>query len=132
MLTGLGMLGCALMAGDGVITPAISVLSALRLLPDGMLSQSTQVFLTVLILFFLFVVQQKGSQVIGNVAGPIMVLWFLTIGLFGLCSLTLQGDVAREVLSALSPAWVIGFWTRGRFTGYLAWRALAGVVLCVT
>jgi len=129
----LGMVGCALMLGDGVITPAISVLSALRLLPPGLVSQTWQIVLAIVVLVCLFAVQRHGSALIGAVAGPVMVAWFLLIGAFGTYNLiTVDEIIVREIIVSLNPACLLDFWTTGRFTGVYAWRALAGVVLCVT
>lgn len=131
-VTILGMLGCAALIGDGVVTPAISVLSALELLPEGLMCQGWKVFLSIIILFYIFSFQRYGSSVIGELAGPIMVCWFVTMGMFGFNSLLKNPQATWEICEAFNPVYLIEFFTKGRFTGFLAFKALAGVVLCIT
>ena len=81
LLICLGVFGAALLYGDGMITPAISVLSAI----EGLKLDAPQlalmvVPLSVAILFCLFLVQRKGTTFIGNIFGPVMLLWFVAIG----------------------------------------------------
>jgi KUP system potassium uptake protein len=95
-----GLIGAALLYGDGVITPAISVLSAV----EGLKVDSPQlapmvVPFSLLILIGLFLVQRKGTGFIGNIFGPVMLLWFATIGVLGLCGIFR----APAILAALSP-----------------------------
>ena len=122
----LGLFGAALLYGDGVITPAISVLSAV----EG-LNVATRAFepvvvpATIVILVGLFVVQSRGTGGIGRVFGPIMLIWFSTIALLGAV------EVAKHpgVLSALNPAHAVGFLAHG---GWHSFFILGSVVLCVT
>jgi KUP system potassium uptake protein len=99
-----GLIGAALLYGDGVITPAISVLSAV----EGLKIHAPQlapvvVPISVAILVGLFLVQRKGTSFIGNIFGPVMLLWFVTIGLLGLLGLIGKPGI----LSALSPHYAL-------------------------
>ena len=126
VLTGMGLLGAALIYGDGVITPAISVLSAL----EGV-NVATPAFkpyimpAAVVILVALFTAQRFGTSKIGATFGPIMVVWFLTIALLGL------SGVLREprVLLALNPWIGLNFLFHSGVAGPLI---LGGVFLCTT
>ena len=80
-----GVLGAALLYGDGAITPAISVLSALEGLKIPMPAIAPYIVaLSALVLVGLFALQSQGSERIGKLFGPIMTVWFVTIGLLGL------------------------------------------------
>jgi KUP system potassium uptake protein len=106
-----GLVGAALLYGDGVITPAISVLSAVEGLKlDAPQLTPAVVPLSIAILFGLFAVQRHGTTTIGNVFGPIMLVWFGAIGLLGL------GGIARApgVLAAISPTYAVGYLVLGR------------------
>jgi KUP system potassium uptake protein len=95
-----GLIGAALLYGDGVITPAISVLSAvegLRIDAPGL--APIVVPITVAILVGLFLVQHKGTEFIGNIFGPVMLVWFVAIGLLGLIGIMR----APGILAAISP-----------------------------
>jgi KUP system potassium uptake protein len=95
-----GLIGAALLYGDGVITPAISVLSAVEGLKlDAPQLTPVVVPISVAILLGLFLVQRKGTAFIGSIFGPVMLLWFVVIGVLGL-----RGIIgAPSILSALSP-----------------------------
>jgi len=95
-----GLIGAALLYGDGVITPAISVLSAVEGLKlDAPQLAPVVVPISIAILVGLFLVQRKGTTFIGNMFGPVMLIWFIAIGLLGL-----RGIIgAPGILSALSP-----------------------------
>ncbi|KAJ1623302.1 potassium transporter-domain-containing protein [Pavlovales sp. CCMP2436] len=129
-VTLLAMLGCSLLIGDGAITPAMSVLGALEGLPVG--SEKVRSTLAVCVLLLLFSMQKHGSALIGRFAGPVMVLWFLTIGALGVWNCASHPEVAVRVLRALNPRYLVEFWLRGAYRGADAWRSLGGVVLCVT
>src|SRR6267143_1554125 len=89
-----GLIGAALLYGDGVITPAISVLSAVEGLKlDAPQLAPVVVPISIAILVGLFLVQRKGTAFIGNIFGPVMLMWFAAIGLLGL----------RGILHAASP-----------------------------
>jgi KUP system potassium uptake protein len=121
-----GLFGAALIYGDGAITPAISVLSALEGLDIVMPSVAPYVLpAAVLILVALFVIQPQGTARIGAAFGPVMTLWFVAIGLLGIWG------IARHpgVLVAIDPRYGLGYlFTHGRH-GFLV---LGGVFLCVT
>jgi KUP system potassium uptake protein len=96
----IGLVGAALLYGDGVITPAISVLSAVEgLKVDAPGLTPVIVPLSIIILVCLFLVQSKGTAFIGNIFGPLMLLWFIVIGAFGI-----RGIIAAPaILEAVSP-----------------------------
>jgi KUP system potassium uptake protein len=122
----LGIFGTALFFGDGVLTPAISVLSAVEGL--GVVAPQLEhavVPATICVLLALFAVQRKGVAKMGRWFGPVTVVWFLAIGAVGIWQLAQN----PQVLAALSPTWAIGFFVRH---GVLAWLALGAVVLAVT
>jgi KUP system potassium uptake protein len=125
-VAGMVIFGAALLYGDGVITPAISVLSAVEGLAVGTTRLSPVVVpLTVAILFGLFWVQKRGTAKIGGVFGPIMVLWFLTLAVLG----TVQIVRYPAVLAAIHPAHAISFFAHHGWYGFLV---LGSVVLVIT
>ncbi len=125
-VVGIGILGAALLYGDGAITPAISVLSALEGLKLPLPGLEPLVLpLTVVILLALFAFQRKGTAVIGKFFGPIMVLWFLTIALLGLASIVSH----PAVLKGLWPGYAIHYLTNHGFAGF---SVLGAVFLCAT
>ena len=122
----LGLLGAALFYGDGVITPAISVLSAV----EGLKVAAPQleqwiVPLTIIILLVLFVVQSRGTAQVGAVFGPVMLLWFGTIAVLGAKEIVDK----PHILLALNPYYGLEFFLRNGGHGFLA---LGGVVLAIT
>jgi len=126
----LGLLGAALFYGDAVITPAISVLSAiegLRTIPSLGHSVDTGVVMTisVAILLALFLVQSRGTAKVGAFFGPIMLLWFAVILALGVTHLL---DDPR-VFFSLNPVYGIEFLVRH---GFVAFLVLGSVFLCVT
>ncbi|MCL1980610.1 MAG: potassium transporter Kup [Proteobacteria bacterium] len=126
ILTILTAAGASLLYGDGVITPAISVLSAIEGI--NMATDAAAHFvvpLTCLILATLFFCQRHGTAVIGKVFGPVMVVWFATLGLLGLLAIIKQ----PMVLSALNPVHVITYFAANHLHGTVS---LASVVLCIT
>ncbi|EGD53753.1 potassium transporter [Gordonia neofelifaecis NRRL B-59395] len=125
-LSALGILGAALFLGDSIITPAISVLSAvegLKVINPEL--HSWVVPLTALIVFVLFLAQRFGSGHVGRLFGPVMVVWFAVISVLGIRGVLVEPGILR----ALSPTYAIGFVT-GHF--HIAFFALAAVVLAVT
>ncbi|MCW5625241.1 MAG: potassium transporter Kup [Burkholderiales bacterium] len=122
----LGIFGAALFYGDSMITPAISVLSAV----EG-LSVATPVFdpfivpITVVVIIGLFIVQFKGTAAVGTLFGPITVLWFVVIAVLGVRQIVAN----PHVLLGLNPAYAVGFFVENRLHGFLA---LGAVVLAVT
>ncbi|WP_229839596.1 potassium transporter Kup [Sphingomonas glacialis] len=102
----LGLVGAALLYGDGAITPAISVLSAVEGLKTAAPGLAHFVLpITVVILIGLFAVQSRGTGFIGRIFGPVMLSWFVTIAVLGIGSIV----QAPQVLVALSPIPAIGF-----------------------
>jgi KUP system potassium uptake protein len=102
----LGLLGAALLYGDGVITPAISVLSAIEgLKVDAPQLAPLVVPLTVVVLLALFAVQRRGTGFVGGIFGPIMLGWFIVIGVLGLVGIVL----APGILAAFNPFHAIAF-----------------------
>lgn len=125
-LIAIGLFGAALLYGDGMITPAISVLSAvegLRIATD--LFEPFVVPITCVILVGLFLVQRRGTAGIGSVFGPIMIVWFVTIAILGVV------EIARNppVLAAVNPLHGIRFLAEH---GVSAFLTLGAVFLAVT
>ncbi len=122
----LGLFGAALLYGDGMITPAISVLSAVEGLEVALPVLSPYVLpLTIAILLALFLVQRRGTAGVGRVFGPITLVWFLTLVLLGLPHLLSHPGI----LTALSPLHALEFFLRNGPAGFLA---LGAVFLVVT
>jgi KUP system potassium uptake protein len=126
LLAALGLFGAALFFGDSMITPAISVLSAvegLKVVEPGL--EAWVVPITAVIIVGLFLVQRQGTAVVGRFFGPVMIAWFTAIGACGVA-----GIVANPgILAALSPSYAIMF-LAGHF--HIAFFALAAIVLSVT
>jgi KUP system potassium uptake protein len=122
----IGIFGTSLFYGDGVITPAISVLSAVEGLE--VVSPAFQRFvvpITLVVLFLLFAVQKRGTGGIGRFFGPLTLVWFVTIAALGVSQIA----VHPEILGALSPHHALRFiWTQPGTTFII----LGAVVLCVT
>jgi KUP system potassium uptake protein len=122
----LGMAGACLFFGDGVITPAISVLSAIEgLKVVSPAFEHAVVPISVVILIALFVVQFRGTRLIGAVFGPVCLLWFGTIGLLGVIE-TVQNP---RVLLALNPYYAVHFAFEYKLAAFIA---MGSVVLAVT
>jgi KUP system potassium uptake protein len=122
----LGILGASLFYGDGVITPAISVLSAVAGLKVAVPSLGSLVLpITVAVLSMLFAIQHFGTKLVGNLFGPVMAIWFAVLALIGVVEIAQHPDVVR----ALSPTYGAQFF---RDHGGVAFVALASVVLAVT
>ncbi|MDR1275379.1 MAG: potassium transporter Kup [Candidatus Accumulibacter sp.] len=101
-----GLLGAGMFYGDGIVTPAVSVLSALEGLDIATPAfQPYVVPVTILVLFGLFYFQSRGTVSVARLFGPVMVLWFLTIAVLGLCGLVKN----PRVLLAINPAYGVGF-----------------------
>lgn len=119
-------LGASLLYGDGVITPAISVLSAIEGLEVATEAAKPLVVpLTCIVLLALFLVQRRGTGVIGNVFGPIMIVWFVTIAALGAGKIVDRPDI----LLAVNPVYAFEFFAANRFLGVVV---LGSVVLCIT
>ena len=121
-----GILGAALLYGDGAITPAISVLSALEGLKLPVPAVTPYILpLAVLVLLALFILQHKGTAVIGGLFGPVMVVWFLTIGVLGAI-----GVLAHpQILLAIDPRYGLHYLATHGFTGF---TVLGAVFLSAT
>ena len=126
MLVLTGLFGAALLYGDGMLTPAISVLSAVEGLEVAAPSLSQFVIpITLVILVLLFTFQKRGTAHIGTVFGPIVILWFVVIGSLGLVNIM----QSPHVLAAVNPAAAIAFFSHNP---KLAFLVLGGVFLVVT
>jgi KUP system potassium uptake protein len=126
VLIALGIFGAALLYGDGMITPAITVLGAVEgLKVVTPLFDSYVVPLTVVILIGIFAIQQQGTHLVGRLFGPVMVLWFITIAALGLTW------VVRKpvVLSAINPVHAVVFFQTHGLHGF---AVLGAVFLAVT
>jgi KUP system potassium uptake protein len=125
-IVAVGLFGAALIYGDGAITPAISVLSAL----EG-LNMATPVFQSyvvpaaVVILLALFAIQSRGTAAIGYYFGPIMLLWFVALALMGISGIVQH----PSVFAALNPVYGLSYLFSHGVTGFLV---LGAVFLCVT
>jgi KUP system potassium uptake protein len=126
----LGLFGAALLYADGMITPAISVLSAVEGL--GVATSAFEPFIlpiTVVILVALFAVQHRGTAGIAKVFGPVMLLWFGVLGVIGLARIFLQHGDHVSVLSAVNPLHALDFLAAEGAAGFLV---LGSVVLVIT
>jgi KUP system potassium uptake protein len=125
-LAGLGLFGASLFFGDSMITPAISVLSAvegLKVIQPGF--EDFIVPITAVIIVALFAVQRQGTAAVGRFFGPVMIAWFVAIGACGV-----NGIVGNpEILKALSPTYTLTFLVE-HF--HIAFFSLAAIVLSVT
>jgi KUP system potassium uptake protein len=125
-LLGIGIFGTSLFYGDGVITPAISVLSAVEGLEVVSPAFKDWVIpLTLVILFCLFAVQKRGTAGIGRFFGPITLVWFMVIAMLGVSHIVHH----PEILAALSPHHALRFMFANPGTTFII---LGAVVLCVT
>lgn len=126
LLSVLGVFGAALFYGDGMITPAISVLSAV----EG-LEVATPAFrpfvipVALVVLIALFLMQRRGTASVGAIFGPVMLCWFCVLAALGVSGIMLH----PEILRALNPAWAFGFLGERPLLG---WLALGAVVLAIT
>jgi KUP system potassium uptake protein len=126
LVVAIGVFGAALMYGDSVITPAISVLSAVEGLEVAAPAfEAVVIPLAIVILIGLFSIQSRGTARVGRMFGPVMVLWFTTIAVLGLAELVRQPGV----LAALSPHYALTFFLENGRAGFLV---LGAVFLVVT
>jgi KUP system potassium uptake protein len=126
VLAGVGVFGAALFFGDSMITPAISVLSAVegtKTISSSMGSFVIPITLTIVVA--LFAIQRHGTGSVGRMFGPIMVVWFATIAVLGVRGITMH----PEVLKALSPSYAFDFLFHSGSSGFYS---LASVVLAIT
>jgi len=126
LIVGLGLFGAALFYGDGVITPAISVLSAvegLEIITPAFKPYVLPIALVVLVSLFMF--QRKGTASIGALFGPIMMIWFAVLTILGISAI-IQNP---SVMAAVNPLYAFKFLTTNSLLGFFA---LGAVVLCIT
>src|SRR5215207_1734486 len=122
----LGLVGAALFYGDGMITPAVSVLSAVEGIEVAAPSIAELIVpISVGLLVALFVVQRFGTGVVGRFFGPVMIVWFIAIALLGARQIAMHSDI----LGALSPHYGVVFLVEHPLTAFIA---LASVALTVT
>ncbi|MQL91543.1 hypothetical protein Taro_024153 [Colocasia esculenta] len=128
MLFLITILGTSMVLGDGVLTPCISVLSAVSGIKEKAtsLNQGIIVLISIVILILLFASQRFGTDKVGYSFAPIILLWFALIGGTGLYNL-FKHDV--KVLRAFNPKYIIDYFKRN---GKRGWISLGGVVLCIT
>jgi len=122
----LGLFGAALFYGDGVITPAISVLSAVEGLE--VITPAFKPFvipLALVVLVFLFFIQRHGTASVGRLFGPVMMLWFGVLAVLGVMNIGAEPGVLR----ALNPVWGLNFFLSNPVLGFLS---LGAVVLVLT
>lgn len=128
-ITFLSYLGVSLLLGDGVITPAISILSAVEgtlLIPAlSGLSQSVLILIAAIIAVFLFIFQFKGTDKVAKAFGPIMVVWFAALTLSGIISVF----TFPSIIQAVSPHHAFNFLSNNGMAGFLV---LSEVILCAT
>jgi KUP system potassium uptake protein len=128
-VTILTFVGVSLLIGDGVITPAISILSAVEgiLLIPGFehTRQTVLIIIAGVIAILLFAVQRKGTEKVAGAFGPLMLLWFFVIGLSGIVSLMR----VPEVCKAVNPFYAIQFLWHNGLSGFFV---LSEVILCAT
>ncbi|CBL46540.1 probable potassium transport system protein kup [gamma proteobacterium HdN1] len=122
----IGLFGAALFFGDGIITPAISVMSAvegLSLAAPGF--DPYIVPITLLVLVLLFSIQRVGTGAVGTFFGPIMLLWFVTLGVLGIIKVVEY----PETMAAINPLYAVAFILENQFAAFIA---MGAVVLTVT
>ncbi|MGL5005893.1 MAG: low affinity potassium transporter Kup [Plesiomonas sp.] len=122
----LGLIGAGFFYGDGIITPAISVLSAMEGL--ALITPAFDPYILpigIVVLTALFMLQRYGTGVVGKVFGPVMLLWFCVLALMGVRGIIMH----PEVLQALDPRWAIHFFSAHKMPAFFA---LGSVVLAVT
>lgn len=125
-LLALGVFGAALLYGDGVLTPAISILGAMEGLTVATPTLTPFVVpVTIAIIVGLFLIQHRGTTGVGRIFGPMTLLWFLVLGILGIAQIV----QAPEVLAAVNPAHAVGFFARDGLHGFVI---LGSVFLVVT
>ncbi|KAL3680616.1 hypothetical protein R1sor_023572 [Riccia sorocarpa] len=124
----MAILGTAMVIGDGVLTPSISVLSAVEGLKVNQpeLSQNVIVIITIVILIGLFSIQKHGTDKVGNVFSPVVLIWLLSIASIGIYNIVTMGS---PVYQAFNPYYALDYLLRNKKQG---WISLGGIALCVT
>ena len=129
VVTIMAITGVSLLIGDGIITPAISIMSAVEgsVLIPGLngLSKTTLVLISMIIAIILFSFQKRGTEKVAGAFGPIMVLWFTSLTLIGIVAIS----EAPEILNAFNPYWGMKFLIENKFTGFIV---LGEIILCAT
>jgi len=126
LLVSLGVFGTALLYGDGIITPAISVLSAVEGLNEVSTSFEAWIIpIAVVILIGLFSVQRRGTGAVGKVFGPIMIVWFTVIAVLGIRQIV----NAPEIFQSINPIWAVRFFEHQSLKAFLS---LGSIFLVVT
>ncbi|MED6216959.1 putative potassium transporter 12 [Stylosanthes scabra] len=122
------LLGTSMIIGDGILTPAISVMSAISGLQGEIHGFGTNsvVFVSIIVLVALFSIQRFGTSKVGFMFAPILALWFFCLGSIGIYNIV-KHDIM--VLRAINPAFIFYFFKKN---GKKAWSALGGCVLCIT
>jgi KUP system potassium uptake protein len=125
----MAVIGVSLLIGDGIITPAISIMSAVEgtVLIPGLehLSKTMIVLISMVIAILLFLVQKRGTEKVAGAFGPVTALWFVSLAVSGIVSIA----EAPAILGALNPAWGIQFLMHNGFTGFIV---LGEIILCAT
>ncbi|KAJ4953562.1 hypothetical protein NE237_030394 [Protea cynaroides] len=122
------MLGTSMVLGDGILTPCISVISAVGGIKnaDSSLTDTTIMWISVVILIFLFQLQRFGTDKVGFTFAPILMIWFIFIFFIGLYNFIRYDP---SVIKALNPMYIVTYFQRNKKE---AWISLGGVVLCLT
>ncbi|CAB4607494.1 unannotated protein [freshwater metagenome] len=126
LLVALGVFGTALLYGDGIITPAISVLSAVEGLEEVSASFTPWVIpIAIVILLGLFLVQSRGTGTVGKVFGPIMMVWFAVLAMLGLSKIVQD----PAIISSVNPIYAFRYFTHESSSAFLS---LGSIFLVVT
>ncbi|MDI6781471.1 MAG: KUP/HAK/KT family potassium transporter [bacterium] len=128
-VTLLSFIGISLFIGDGIITPAISIMSAVEglLLIPGLegTRQTSLILIAAIIAILLFAFQRKGTEKIAGIFGPLMLVWFLSLTISGIVSIFQQ----PSVIMAVHPIYAFKFFMENGISGFFV---LSGVILCAT
>ncbi len=129
LITGMSFLGIALFFGDGVITPAVSILSAVEGIAHmpgcANIDHSYVILLACCVTVMLFVLQRKGTEKVSTLFGPLMVLWFTVLSVSGILSIMQM----PSIIYAINPWYAIKFIITNKITAFIV---LSGVTLCAT
>lgn len=124
LIMALGLFGAALLYGDGIITPAISVLSAVEGI--GIVTSELDPYvipLTLIILFALFSFQKRGTGGVGKIFGPVTLIWFIVLAVLGVAEIM----QVPKIIEAVNPIYAVEFFTRNGFMGFV----ILGVIFLV-
>jgi len=134
----LSVIGSSALIADSILTPALSILSAIEGIRDARSLDASQkdvvsklvVPITIVLLLLLFSIQRFGSTKVGVWFGPIMLVYFCSIAGVGVYNMTIANQWG--ILRAFSPSYAVEYFVSGRFAGYSSFRALSSILLCVT